>query len=99
MSSTLRPDQMTMSKPTLLTRVDAEHKTAMVYAHNGQTWAFISHAFDPALDYVVKPDGRVAEIYFPGMDEEQPPGIPSDLWVQFVVDCTEGWYGTQDRSE
>ena len=69
----------------LITRVDDDNRTVMIYRHAGGTWVFVCHE-DPGLDFVVKPNGHTADVYEPFSD--RPYAVPEDLWNQYMEDCS-----------
>lgn len=75
--------------PVLVTRADDDHrgKSVHLYRHDGGSWTFVSHADDPGLDYLVRPDGTTVEVYTPFGDT--PSGVPEALWSQFMEDVLD----------
>jgi hypothetical protein len=74
----------------LVTHLDDDRvgKSIHVYRFDGQAWAFVAHADDPGLDYLVFPSGETREVYT--HDGTNPHGVPQGLWEAYMEDCL-GW--------
>lgn len=77
----------------LVTRADDDHKgkSVHIYRFQGQAWAFVAHADDPGLDYLVLPTGETVEVYEP-FGNQTPNRVPEALWAQYMEDCANCTY-------